>query len=154
MYDELTESRSDEHTPPNPDEIIIDPIEEVTPAPQIVYVDGKGRIMGITSPEMGVEVITEYNCSMALNEDGFALYKYEGGQVLERTAEEIEADRTEAWREQNSAKTNIESGAYFSHQGRTYQATKAIPRGAIISSENSTEIDLLTALNQLNKKGE
>ena len=61
--------------------------------PQIVYVDEQSRIMGITSEELGVEVITEINCSWTLTEDGFAKYKYINGEVVERTEEEIEADR-------------------------------------------------------------
>ena len=69
--------------------------EEKYITPQIVYVDELNRIMGITSPELGVEVITEYNCSCALTEDGIPLYKYENSEVLERTEAEIDADRVQ-----------------------------------------------------------
>lgn len=62
---------------------------------QIIYVDDRNRILGITSAELGIEVDTEINCSYALGEDGIPRYKYIDREVIERTEAEIDADRVE-----------------------------------------------------------
>ena len=68
-------------------------MDEKMITPQYVYVDANGKIMGITSADAGVEVITEINLSRALTGDGIPRYKWDGTQAVERTEEELEADR-------------------------------------------------------------
>lgn len=68
-------------------------MDEKMIAPQYVYVDENGKILGITSADAGVEVITEFNLSCALTDDGIPRYRWDGTQAVERTEEELDADR-------------------------------------------------------------
>ena len=68
-------------------------MDEKMITPQYVYVDANGKIMGITSADAGVEVITEINLSRALTGDGIPRYRWDGSAAVLRTEEELEADR-------------------------------------------------------------
>ena len=68
-----------------------------------------------------------------------SLYKYEGGEIVKRTEEEIEADRAAIMHRDPAAPHNIVAGEYVTIDGVLYLATENIPNGEpVIAGQNAT----------------